>query len=335
MIREAIADLASGCDLSPAGAAGAMEEIIGGVATPAQIGGFLMALALKGETAAEIAAFARVMRGSAVPFPLVEGRPAVDTCGTGGDGQETFNISTAAAVVAAGAGVPVVKHGNRSVSSRCGSADVLEELGVSLDADPARVSEIFCRTGIAFLFAPRFHPAISHATAARRDLGVRTVFNILGPLTNPAGARAQVLGVYDPGLVRRMAEVLRLLGVERAMVVHGEGLDEITTTGTTRVAEVRGGALTEYTLDCRRFGISPARPDDLRGGDRTENARILLDVLEGERGPARDIVLLNAGAAIYVGGWASEIAGGVRMAAASIDTGAALDRLHRLVEGCR
>jgi len=332
MIREAIADLASGRDLLPARATGAMEEIIGGIATPAQIGGFLMALTLKGETSEEIAAFARVMRASAVPSPLAPGGTAVDTCGTGGDGQETFNISTAAALVAAGAGVPVVKHGNRSVSSRCGSADVLEEVGASLDADPARISDLFSRTGIAFLFAPRFHPAISHAAAARKELGVRTVFNLLGPLTNPAGARAQVLGVYDPGLVGRMAGVLRILGVERAMVVHGEGLDEITTTGVTMVAEVRCGDIRRYTLDCRRFGISPAHPDDLRGGDRTENARILLAVLEGERGPARDIVLLNAGAAIYVGGRAPDLADAVRLAAVSIDTGAALDRLHRLTE---
>jgi len=332
MIREAIADLASGRDLQPVRATGAMEEIIGGIATPAQIGGFLMALGLKGETAEEIAAFARVMRASAVPIPLAPAGTVVDTCGTGGDGQETFNISTAAAMVAAGAGVPVVKHGNRSVSSRCGSADVLEEVGVPLDVDPARIADIFSRTGIVFLFAPRFHPALSRAAAARKELGVRTVFNLLGPLTNPAGARAQVLGVYDPGLVGRMAGVLRLLGVERAMVVHGEGLDEITTTGATRVAELRGGAIRRYTLDCRRFGISPAHPDDLRGGDRTGNARILLAVLEGERGPARDIVLLNAGAAIYVGGRAPDLAEGVRRAAVSIDTGAALDRLHRLTE---
>ena len=332
MIREAIARVSSGTDLTPAEAGEAMEEIMRGAATPAQIGGFLTALRMKGETEVEIAAFARVMRAAAVPVFLPGPEARVDTCGTGGDGAGTFNISTVAAFVAAGAGVSVVKHGNRGVSSRCGSADVLEALGVSVAIPPDLVGNVLAAAGIAFLFAPAYHPAMQHARSARQELGIRTVFNLLGPLTNPAGAGAHLLGVYDPRLAFPVARVLRDLGVERAMVVHGAGLDEMTTTGPTTVAELRDGEVRAYTLDCTEFGLPHSSIAALRGGGPEENARLLLSILAGDDGPARDITLLNAGAAIYLGGKAGGIAGGIARAEASIDSGAALDRLHRLVE---
>ncbi|MDK2990266.1 MAG: anthranilate phosphoribosyltransferase [Methanoculleus sp.] len=331
MIREAIARVSSGTDLTPAEAEGVMEEIMRGAATPAQIGGFLTALRMKGETVAEIGAFARAMRAAAVPVSL-PAQARVDTCGTGGDGAGTFNISTAAAFVAAGAGVPVVKHGNRGVSSRCGSADVLEALGVSVAIPPDRVAAVFSAAGIAFLFAPAYHPAMQYARVARQEIGIRTVFNLLGPLTNPAGAGAHLLGVYDPRLTVPVARVLGDLGAERAMVVHGAGLDEIATAGPTTVAELRNGEVITYTLDCTEFGIPCSSVAAIRGGGPEENARTLLAVLAGENGPARDIVLLNAGAAIYLGGKAGGIAGGIARAEVSIDSGAALDRLRRLIE---
>ncbi|MDK2889718.1 MAG: anthranilate phosphoribosyltransferase [Methanoculleus sp.] len=332
MIREAIARVSSGTDLTPAEAGGVMEEIMQGTATPAQIGGFLTALRMKGETVAEIAAFARAMRAAAVPVTLPAREARVDTCGTGGDGAGTFNISTAAAFVAAGAGVPIVKHGNRGVSSRCGSADVLEALGVSVAIPPDRVAGVLSAAGIAFLFAPAYHPAMQYARSARQEIGIRTVFNLLGPLTNPAGAGAHLLGVYDPRLTLPVARVLGDLGAERAMVVHGAGLDEIATAGPTTVAELRNGEVLAYTLDCTEFGIPCSSVAAIRGGRPEENAATLLAVLAGENGPARDIVLLNAGAAIYLGGKAGGIAGGVSRAEASIDSGAALDRLRRLIE---
>jgi anthranilate phosphoribosyltransferase len=332
MIREAIAEVAAGNDLSPEEAEMVMREMMAGSVTPAQMGSFLTALRMKGESETEIAAFARVMRIMAVPVPLPDVDRLVDTCGTGGDGARTFNISTTAAFVAAGAGVPIVKHGNRSVSSRCGSADVLEVLGVAVGAAPAAVEKSLETAGIAFLFAPAYHPAMRHAKSVREEIGIRTVFNILGPLANPAGARIHLLGVYDPRLVDPIARVLRTLGVRRAMVVHGQGLDEITTVGRTAVAELRAGDIVSSTIDCTEFGISRASPEALRGGDPSENARILLRVLEGAHGPARDIVLLNAGAAIYLSGTASSLAGGISRAERSIDSGQALERLHRLVE---
>ncbi len=331
MIREAIARVSSGTDLTPAEAGEAMEEIMRGAATPAQIGGFLTALRMKGETETEIAAFARVMRAAAVPVSLPTPEARVDTCGTGGDGAGTFNISTAAAFVAAGAGVSVVKHGNRGVSSRCGSADVLEALGVPVAIPADRVAEVLAAAGIAFLFAPAYHPAMQHARSARQEIGIRTIFNLLGPLTNPAGAGAHLLGIYDPRLAVPVARVLRDLGVERAMVVHGAGLDEITTTGPTTVAELRDGEVRTYTLDCTEFGIPRSSVAALRGGGPVENARTLLSILEGDDGPARDIVLLNAGAAIYLGGKAGDIGRGITRAEKSIDSGAALDRLRRLI----
>jgi anthranilate phosphoribosyltransferase len=332
MIREAIARVSSGTDLTPPEAMGVMEEIMRGAATPAQIGGFLTALRMKGETEAEITAFARVMRAAAIPVSLPAPEARVDTCGTGGDGAGTFNISTAAAFVAAGAGVSIVKHGNRGVSSRCGSADVLEALGVSVTTPPDRVPGVLAATGIAFLFAPVYHPAMQHARSARQEIGIRTIFNLLGPLTNPGRVGAHLLGVYDPRLTAPVARVLGDLGARRAMVVHGAGLDEITTTGSTVVAELRDGAIQTYTLDCTRFGIPQSPIAALRGGGPEENAQIVLSVLAGCGGPARDIVLLNAGAAVYLGEKTTDLAGGIARAAESIDSGAALDRLQRLIE---
>jgi anthranilate phosphoribosyltransferase len=309
-----------------------MDSIMNGMATQAQIGAFLAALRMKGETPEEIAAFARVMREHAVSVRPVTKGMLVDTCGTGGDGMRTFNISTASAFVASGADIPVVKHGNRSVSSTCGSADVLTELGVNITTDPHMQARFVENIGISFLFAPLHHPAMRHVMTARQELGCRTVFNILGPLANPAGAQAQVLGVYDPNLTSTMAEVLRLLGVSRAMVVHGSGLDEITTTGETIVSELNSNILRSYSLDCRTFGIVPAQIHDLAGGDAATNARIIREVLGGERSAARDIVLLNAGAAIYVGGRARDLHEGIDLAGTSIDSGNALARLEALVD---
>jgi anthranilate phosphoribosyltransferase len=335
LMNEAIRHLVEKQDLTPYDAGAVMNIIMDGGATPAQIGAFLIALRMKGETPGEIAAFARVMRGHAVTVhPRVQGR-LVDTCGTGGDGTNTFNISTAAAFVAAGAGVPVVKHGNRSVSSRCGSADVLSSLGVNLTVSPLSQAKIIEEVGISFLFAPNHHPAMRHVMAARQEIGCRTVFNLLGPLTNPAGAEAQVLGVYDPDLTCIIAEVLRLLGLSRAMVVHGCGLDEITTTGETRVTELASGSLKNYTICPETYGFPRVCLSDIAGGEAPENARILREVLEGEKGAARDIVLMNAGAAVYVGGRADTLHDGCERAAHSIDSGAALSRLDALVLATR
>ena len=333
--RETISRLIERQDLTPDEAGEIMDTIMEGKATPAQIGAFLTALRMKGERPAEIAAFARVMRHHAVTVAPVTEKPLVDTCGTGGDGTHTFNISTASAFVAAGAGVPVVKHGNRSVSSSCGSADVLSAFGVNLAVDPKKLAGIVEQVGIAFFFAPNHHPALRHVMPVRQELGCRTVFNILGPLANPAGAQAQVLGVYDPGLTSTMAEVLRLLGLSRAMVVHGAGLDEITTTGETMVCELGAGNIWSYSLDCRTFGITPASRSDLSGGDAKENARIIREILAGERGAGRDIVLMNAGAAIYIGGQARDLHEGIARAITSIDSGSAGARLDALVDATR
>ena len=331
MIREAIARLVEGRHLSKEEAAGVMNAIMRGEATQAQIGSFLTGLRMKGETPGEIAAFAGVLREHAITVrPDVPGM-LVDTCGTGGDGAQTFNISTAAAFVAAGAGVPVVKHGNRGISSRCGSADVLAYLGVSLSVDPRIQARIVKETGISFFFAPAYHPAMRHVMAARQEIGCRTVFNLLGPLANPAGAQAQLLGVYHPALTGTMGEVLRELGLSRAMVVHGCGLDEMTTTGETIVSELNGGVIQRYTITPEQYGIARAVSADLVGGDPATNARILSEVLGGERGAARDIVLLNAGAAVYVGGKARDLRDGIVRATDSIDTGAALEKLHALI----
>jgi anthranilate phosphoribosyltransferase len=335
MFKETLIKLSGRYDLNPAEAAAVMRIIIEGKASQAQIGAFLLALHMKGETADEIAAFARVMRDNAVTIKPVTGRMLVDTCGTGGDGAQTFNISTASAIVAAGAGCPVVKHGNRGMSSRCGSADVLSALGVKIAIDPKVQADIVQRVGIAFFFAPTYHPAMKHVISARQEIGCRTVFNILGPLANPAGAQAQVLGVYRHDLTGTIAEVLRILGLSRAMVVHGSGLDEITTTGETAIAELRKGEILTYIIRYDTFGIAPAHLKDLAGGDPQDNARIIRDILEGEHGAPRDIVLMNAGAAIYVGGLARDLHEGIRLAAASIDSGNASARLNALIDATR
>jgi len=335
MLKNAIGRLVDRQDLTGTEAAEIMGTIMDGGASQAQIGAFLMALRLKGETPEEIAAFASVMRRYAVSVKPITQKILVDTCGTGGDGARTFNISTTAAFVAAGAGVPVVKHGNRSVSSRCGSADVLSALGVNLSVDPTQQARIVEQAGIAFLFAPRHHPAMRHVMAARQEIGCRTVFNILGPLTNPAGAEAQVLGVYEESLTRTMAEVLRLLGLSRAMVVHGSGLDEITTTGDTVVSELYRGAIRTYSLNPATFGIATASLADLTGGDAETNARITREILNGERGAGRDIVLMNAGAAIYIGGMAGNLNEGIELAARSIDSGSARARLDALINATK
>jgi anthranilate phosphoribosyltransferase len=334
-IKETISRLIKRQNLSPEEAGQVMGAIMEGSTTQSQIGAFLIALHMKGETPEEIAAFARVLRQHAVTVAPATRKTLVDTCGTGGDGAHTFNISTASALVAAGSGIPIVKHGNRSVSSTCGSADVLSALGVNLTVDPVRQAGIVERVGIAFLFAPNHHPAMRHVMAARQELGCRTVFNILGPLANPAGAQAQVLGVYHPDLPRPMAEVLRILGLSRAMVVHGNGLDEITTTGDTCVCELNKGSICTYTLNPGTFGITPASLSDLRGGDPQENARIIREILAGEQGAFRDIVLMNAGAAIYIGGQARDLHEGIALAGKSIDSGDACARLDALVEATR
>ena len=333
--REALLILTSSSDLSREEAASVMRAIMAGEVTPAQIGAILTALSMKGAKSQELAGFAGAMREFAVPFPHGMNGALLDTCGTGGDGYQTFNVSTAAAFVVAGAGLPVVKHGNRSVTSRCGSADVLSALGVNLEIPPERMAGILRATGIAFLFAPLYHPAMRRVQGIRQELGFRTIFNLLGPLTNPAGAGIQLLGVYRPEIIGTMAEALRLLGAERAMVVHGEGLDEITTTGPTRVAELADGSVREYTIHPGEFGIPLSSVDDLRGGEAAENARMFREILSGEPGAARDAVLMNAGAAIYLGGLARSIAGGISCAEESVDSGMALQKLEALADETR
>jgi len=292
--------------------------------------GLLVALRCKGESAPEIAGAAAAMRRRVVPIPhQVEG--VIDTCGTGGDGLGTFNISTAAALVAAAAGAPVAKHGNRSVSSKSGSADVLEELGVAIETEPAGAAASLREIGIAFLFAPNLHPAMHQVMPVRKALGVRTLFNVLGPLTNPAGARRQLLGVFDPGLVETLAQVLADLGSERAMVVHGsDGLDEITTTGVTQVAEVRGGEVMLYELDPRELGIERVEPAALAGGDPAYNAQLMRRLVAGETGPRADIVALNAGAALYVADRAETVADGLAQAGRALASGAVASKLEEL-----
>jgi anthranilate phosphoribosyltransferase len=332
MIQGAISQLVERRDLSIAEARGTMREIMEGQCTPAQIGSLLTALRMKGETDTEIATFAGVMREFAITIHPRIRSMTVDTCGTGGDATCSFNISTASAFVAAGAGVPIVKHGNRGVSSGCGSADVLAALGVEVNIPPARAAEIMEHLLITFLFAPNYHPAMRYAAGPRREIGLRTVFNLLGPLSNPAGAKAQLMGVYHPGLVEQLARVLHLLGVKRAMVVHGSGFDEITTTGKTSVSELRSGEIHQYELGPEDFGIRQSTPRELMGGDVKENARIMVRLLKGEEGAMRDVVLMNAGAAIYLGGKARSMERGIALAERSIDTGKASEKLNRLIE---
>ena len=324
--------LGNGQDLSVEEAEKATGYIMSGLATPAQVAGFLTALHLKGETTEEITGCALAMRRAATRVQP-KASPLVDTCGTGGDGLGTFNISTAAAFVVAGAGVPVAKHGNRAASSRSGSADVLEALGVNINAPPHVVSRCIDEAGIGFLFAQVFHPAMRHAAGPRRELGFRTVFNILGPLSNPAGATRQVLGVYDPSLTERMARVLGLLGAERALVVHGAGgMDELSTLGTTRVSELGGGKVVNYEIAPEDVGLGRARLEDLLGGAPEVNARMVREVLDGVPGPRRDIVLLNAAAALVAADRARSLREGIALAAESIDSGRARAALDALVE---
>ena len=290
----------------------------------------LAALATKGETAAEIAGAADALRRRLVPIPHGVKR-VVDTCGTGGDGRGTFNISTAAALVAAAAGVPVAKHGNRSVSSKCGSADVLEAAGVTVESTPETAGRELAEIGICFLFAPGYHPAMREVMPVRRELAVRTLFNVLGPLTNPAAARRQLLGVYSEHLVELVARVQAELGADHALVVHGDdGLDELTTTGRTRVAEARGGEVRLYEVEPEACGLPRAKLEDLAGGDPSHNATLLRRVLEGEPGPLADVAMLNAGAAIYVGGRAESLQDGVEIARRTIASGAARGKLDEL-----
>ncbi len=334
-MREYLEKILLPCDLSDDEARAAFDMIMTGKATPAQIGGLLMALRMKGETVDEIAGAAAAMRQRAV-FIDVGVLDVVDTCGTGGDGHNTFNISTTAAFVVAGAGVPVAKHGNRAISSKCGSADLLVALGVNIEVVPETVEDCIRDFGLGFLYAPKLHPAMKHAMGPRRELGVRTIFNMLGPLTNPAGAKAQLLGVFDPELTETFAEVLRRLGSRRAWVVHGnDGIDEITTTTTTRVSELRDGHVRTFELDPLEFIGSFAKPASLAGGDAAHNARITRAVLTGEQGPARDIVCLNAAAAIVASGQADTLREGWQMAQDAIETGMALEKLEELVEATR
>ncbi len=330
MIQEAIAKLVLHQDLDRAVVSTVMQEIADGGATPAQAGAFLAVLRAKGETVDEIAGAAEVMRAR-VDRVHVDRDVFVDTCGTGGDGRNTFNISTTAAFVVAGAGVTVAKHGNRAVSSRSGSADVLAALGVDVEAPKETVERCIAEIGIGFLFAPRLHPAFKAVAGVRRELAIRTVFNLLGPLANPAGARYQVLGVYEPRWVPILGGVLAALGAVHAFVVHGEGLDEITVTGMTHVCEVKGKECERFSLLPEELGLRRHPEAAIVGGDAAHNARILRDVLGGQHGAPRDAVLANAAAALVCTGAATDLRDGVRVAAASIDSGAAREKLAQLV----
>jgi anthranilate phosphoribosyltransferase len=330
MIVAAIGKLIEQQDLTEEEAAQAMRQVMEGGATPAQIAAFLIALRIKGETIEEITGCARIMREKAThiraPYPNM-----IDTCGTGGDGSQTFNISTTAAFVVAGAGVPVAKHGNRAMSSRCGSADLLQALGVAIELSPERAEACLVEVGITFLFAPLFHSAMKYALGPRREIGVRTIFNILGPLTNPAGAKRQILGVSRKELTEPLARVLGKLGSTRAFVVHGaDGLDEITTTGETHITALDAGKIVSYTITPEQFGLRATPLGAFAGGDATENAAITLAVLEGKQGPHRDVVLLNAAAALAVAGAAADLEAGLQLAAYAVDSGAALEKLRRL-----
>ena len=330
-LRDALARVVGGKDLTRAEAEGIMRRVMEGEATAAQLGALLAALHLKGESVEEIAGFASALRAYAVPVRVAA--DAIDTCGTGGDHSGTFNISTVSAIVCAAAGAGVAKHGNRAASSACGSADVLEALGVKIDLGPEGVARCVEDVGVGFMFAPRFHPAMRHAAPIRSELGFRTVFNVLGPLANPAGVRRQLLGVATPRLGERMARVLGALGADRVLVVHGEdGLDEISPCGPTRLFELAGGRVEERTLRPEDVGLAPARREEISGGDARRNGEIAEGVLSGAPGGARTAVLLNAGAALYVAGRAESIRGGVALAAGAIDDGKATETLARFVE---
>lgn len=333
MIREGIQAVVSGKHLTEAEAIAVMTEIMEGNATPAQVAAFIIGLRMKGETIEEITGCARVMRDKATFIRTPEGSTPVDTAGTGGDGASTFNISTTAAFVAAGAGVVMAKHGNRAASSSCGSADLLEALGINISPEPALIEAAIRQVGIGFLFAAALHGAMRHAIGPRREIGVRTIFNVLGPLTNPAHARHQLVGVYDGSLTAVLARVLHNLGIKRAFVVHGsDGLDEITTTGPTTVSELRGGKVETYTVHPSDFGLPTNRPEDLRGGDARFNADLTLRLLRGEDLPQRSVVLLNAAAAIAAGTEDKTIAACLPLAQYALDSGEALAKLEQLRE---
>jgi anthranilate phosphoribosyltransferase len=333
VITQAIQRLIERRDLSEAEAREVMELIMTGGATDAQLGSFLTALRMKGETQDEVVGFARVMREKATPLWNGDPLDVLDTCGTGGDGSGTFNISTVAAFVAAGAGARVAKHGNRAASSKCGSADVLESLGVNIQMPPSDLRRVLKDVGIGFLFAPSFHTSIKYVMPARKQLGIRTVFNMLGPLANPAGATFQVIGVYSESLLDLMAGAVVRLGVRHAFIVHGrDGVDEITLSAPTDVVEVTEGNLRRFTVEPEDFGVERAGPEALQGGDAATNARITHDILAGETGPRRDIVLINAAAAIAAAGLAGDLAEGFRLAMLSIDSGAARQKLDELKE---
>ncbi len=330
MFKQVLNKIMGGNDLSGSEAEDVMEAIMNGEASDSQIAAFITALRFKGETIEEITACARVMRKKAVGIKPDIGF-YVDTCGTGGDRANTFNISTAAALVTSAAGVPVAKHGNRSVSSRSGSADVLEALGMNIELTPGQVERCMEDMDFGFMFAPYFHPSMRYAAVPRRELGIRTVFNILGPLTNPADAKGQLLGVYSESLMDTMARVLLNLGVEKAMIVHGkDGLDEITLTGSTVVSEIKGGQVIKYELNPEDYDLMLCNKDSLTGGDKNTNAGIIISILQGEKGVQRDIVALNSGAAIYLGGKAASIEEGIKFANNAIDSFKAAEKLEEL-----
>jgi len=344
MILDALHRIANHCEsLSRDEACAVMAEVLAGKCTDAQIGALLVSLHMKGETVEEIVGFAEAIRATATPLWIAgdsmidvsgnERDALVDTCGTGGDASGTFNISTATALVAAGAGVRVAKHGNRSVTSKCGSADVMEALGVNIALPPEKIAECLKQVGIAFLFAPAMHSAMKYVQPARRELRLRTVFNLLGPLTNPAHASAQVVGVYSDDLVEKLAEALSMLGLRRALVVHGaDGLDEVSISGPTRIAEVRDAQVHTYEIDPEEFGLTRAPIAKISGGDADENAKIIREVLSGKKSPCRDVVLLNAAATLVAAGRANHLSDGMPLATNSIDSGAAAAKLKSLVE---
>ena len=344
MIKEAIGKVVLGQDLAEGEMIEVMSQIMGGEATPAQIGAFITGLRMKGETIDEITGAARVMRDRATPIRVgsaldldrdeinLDRETILDTCGTGGSGTRSFNISTTVALVVASCGVKVAKHGNRSVSSACGSADVLEALGVNLAIGSEQVERSISEIGVGFLFAPALHGAMKHAIGPRREIGIRTIFNILGPLTNPAGADRQVLGVYREELVEVLARVLVRLGCRRGFVVHGlDGMDEITLTGPTRIGEIKGADVSLYTIEPEDFGLNRCDLSELQGGDAVENARIVRGIVAGEAGPKRDVVLLNAAYALLAAGQVSDVAAGLARARSAIDGGEALAKLEALV----
>lgn len=332
MIKEAISEIIKNQDLTESEMIEVMNEVMTGAASPAQIGAFLTALRIKGETVPEITGAAKVMREKSTKVNIKD-KKVVDTCGTGGDEAMTFNISTAAAFVTAGAGLTVAKHGNRNVSSKCGSADVLSALGVNIEVEVQKVEECLNTIGIGFLFAPLLHSAMKYAAPVRREIGIRTIFNILGPLVNPAGARHQVIGVYDEKLTDILAKVLVILGSEHAFIVHGEdGLDEVTLTAQTKVTELKNSTIKTYHIKPEDFGFERCESKDLKGGDPDENAKIILDIFNGKKSRKRDVVILNAAFAIAAGGSAKTIEEGIAMARGAIDSGFALEKLNKLKE---